>query len=161
LDCYITDVISQILLGKMAALVADDRYQKLLTYWRIGPKGSRQLKSKNFVVALRTALSHRIQSVLQFRALTGGIDGRALNLLQVRLQRQETKKREREDRRGDERRRGEAREERGERGEEKRRGEERRGEERGEERREETRQEEMRGDERTREERMGEERMAE
>lgn len=68
----------------MAALVADDRYQKLLTYWRVGPRGLGHLKSKNFVVALRSALNHRVQSVLHFRQLGHGVDGRALSLYEVR-----------------------------------------------------------------------------
>lgn len=73
----------QVLLGKINALVADERYQQLLTYWEVGPSGTGHLRSKNFVVALKSALYHRMQSVLQFRSLGNSVEGRALSLVQV------------------------------------------------------------------------------
>jgi hypothetical protein len=73
----------QVLLGKINALVADERYQQLLTYWGVGPSGTGHLRSKNFVVALKSVLYHRVQSVLQFRSLGNSVEGRALSLVQV------------------------------------------------------------------------------
>lgn len=63
--------------------MADDRFQKVLIYWRIGPRARGIIRSKNFIVAFREVIGHRIRSILRFRALDNNVEGRVLAVPEV------------------------------------------------------------------------------